>query len=47
MELAIFGTLLERALSPAERHQLGAHFTPHAYVERLVLPTVTEPLRAE
>lgn len=47
VEPAIFGTLLERALNPAERHQLGAHYTPRAYVERLVLPTVIEPLRAE
>jgi hypothetical protein len=47
VEPAIFGTLLERALSPDERHKLGAHFTPRAYVERLVLPTVIEPLRAE
>ena len=47
VEPAIFGTLLERALDPAERHQLGAHYTPRAYVERLVLPTVIEPLRAE
>ena len=47
VEPAIFGTLLERALNPEERHQLGAHFTPRAYVERLVLPTVIEPLRAE
>ena len=47
VEPAIFGTLLERALNPNERHQLGAHFTPRAYVERLVLPTVMEPLRAE
>jgi type I restriction-modification system DNA methylase subunit len=47
VEPAIFGTLLERALNPDERHQLGAHFTPRAYVERLVLPTVMEPLRAE
>lgn len=47
VEPAIFGTLLERALSPAERHKLGAHYTPRAYVERLVLPTVIEPLRAE
>ncbi len=46
VEPAIFGTLLERALNPAERHELGAHFTPRAYVERLVLPTVIEPLRA-
>jgi hypothetical protein len=47
VEPAIFGTLLERALSPGERHKLGAHYTPRAYVERLVLPTVIEPLRAE
>ncbi|MGV3660886.1 MAG: class I SAM-dependent DNA methyltransferase [Prosthecobacter sp.] len=47
VEPAIFGTLLERALVPEERHALGAHFTPRAYVERLVLPTVIEPLRAE
>ncbi|HZM03688.1 MAG TPA: DNA methyltransferase [Candidatus Saccharimonadales bacterium] len=48
VEPAIFGTLLERALGgEGERHKLGAHFTPRAYVERLVLPTVVEPLRAE
>ena len=38
--------MLERALSAAERHSLGAHYTPRAYVERLVLPTVVQPLRA-
>jgi hypothetical protein len=47
VEPAIFGTLLERALSPKDRHKLGAHYTPRAYVERLVLPTVIEPLRLE
>ena len=47
VEPAIFGALLVRALDPAERHKLGAHFTPRAYVERLVLPTIIEPLRAE
>jgi hypothetical protein len=47
VEPAIFGTLLERALDPAERHSLGAHYTPRPYVERLVLPTVIEPLRAD
>lgn len=47
VEPAIFGTLLERALDSRERHKLGAHYTPRAYVERLVLPTVIEPLRAE
>ncbi len=47
VEPSIFGTLLERALNPDERHKLGAHYTPRAYVERLVLPTVIEPLREE
>ncbi len=47
VEPAIFGTLLERALSPRERHKLGAHYTPRAYVERLVFPTIIDPLRAE
>ena len=47
VEPAIFGTLLERALDTTERHKLGAHYTPRAYVERLVLPTVIEPLRSE
>jgi type II restriction/modification system DNA methylase subunit YeeA len=47
VEPAIFGTLLERALSAVERHKLGAHYTPRAYVERLVLPTVIEPLRED
>ena len=47
VEPAIFGTLLERALDPRERHKLGAHYTPRAYVERLVLPTIVEPLRVE
>jgi hypothetical protein len=47
VEPAIFGTLVERALDPKERHSLGAHFTPRAYVERLVRPTLEEPLRDE
>ncbi|MCP9237083.1 DNA methyltransferase [Lewinella sp. JB7] len=47
VEPAIFGTLLERALDPRERHSLGAHYTPRAYVERLVQPTILEPLRHE
>jgi len=47
VEPAIFGTLLERALDPIERHKLGAHYTPRAYVERLVIPTIVEPLREE
>jgi len=47
VEPAIFGTLLERALDPRERSKLGAHYTPRAYVERLVIPTIIEPLRSE
>jgi hypothetical protein len=47
VEPAIFGSLLENALDSDQRAQLGAHFTPRAFVERLVLPTVMEPLRAE
>ncbi|HOD32590.1 MAG TPA: hypothetical protein PKO12_03880, partial [Holophaga sp.] len=44
---SIFGTLLESALDPAERHRLGAHYTPRAYVERLLRPALEEPLRAD
>ncbi|HUU01299.1 MAG TPA: DNA methyltransferase [Myxococcota bacterium] len=47
VEPAIFGTLLERALNPLERHKLGAHYTPRAYVERLVEPTIMKPMRGE
>src|ERR1700730_1796076 len=47
VEPAIFGTLLEQALSDRERSKLGAHYTPRAYVERLVVPTIIEPLRED
>ncbi len=47
VEPAIFGTLLENALDTRERGRLGAQFTPRAFVERLVLPTVMEPLRED
>jgi len=47
VEPAIFGTLLESALDTKERGRLGVQFTPRAFVERLVLPTVMEPLRAD
>jgi hypothetical protein len=47
VEPAIFGTLLEQALNPAERRRLGAHYTPRAYVERLVVATIIEPLRED
>jgi hypothetical protein len=45
VEPSIFGTLLVRALDPEERHRLGAEFTPREYIERLVEPTVVEPIR--
>jgi hypothetical protein len=44
---SIFGTLLEQALDEEERRRLGAHYTPRAYVERLVVATIIEPLRTE
>ncbi|MBU0607833.1 MAG: class I SAM-dependent DNA methyltransferase [Armatimonadetes bacterium] len=47
VEPTIFGTLVERALDPAERERLGAHFTPREYIERLVRPAVIDPLRDE
>ncbi len=45
VEPSIFGTLLTRALDPVERHRLGAEYTPREYVERVVRPTVEEPIR--
>lgn len=45
VEPTIFGTLLTRALDPEERHRLGAEYTPRAFIERLVRPTVEEPVR--
>lgn len=44
LEPAIFGTLFEQALDPDERKRLGAHYTPRAYVERVVDATIIEPL---
>jgi len=47
VEPAIFGTLLEQALTPGERSKLGAHYTPRPYVERIVEATITDVLRPE
>lgn len=44
LEPAIFGTLFEQALDPIERKRMGAHYTPRAYVERVVDATINEPL---
>jgi hypothetical protein len=47
VEPAIFGTLLEQALTPSERAKLGAHYTPRPYVERLVQATIMDVLEPE
>jgi hypothetical protein len=47
VEPAIFGTLLEQALTPGERAKLGAHYTPRPYVERLVQATIMDVLEGE
>ncbi len=47
VDTAIFGNMLEQALSKEERRKLGAHYTPHYYVQKLVVPTIIEPLRKE
>jgi hypothetical protein len=47
VEPAIFGTLLEQALSPEERARLGAHYTPRPYVETLVRATIMDVLESE
>ena len=44
LEPAIFGALFEQAIDPNERKRLGVHYTPRAYVERLVNATIMEPL---
>ncbi|HEY3269647.1 MAG TPA: DNA methyltransferase [Geothrix sp.] len=47
VEPAIFGTLLESALEDDERHRLGAHYTPRAYIQRLVDATFGHELRRQ
>lgn len=47
VEPSIFGTLLENAISSAQRGQFGAHFTPRAFVEPLVQAVVMDPLLEE
>jgi len=44
---AIFGALIERALNPRTRAAIGAPVTPRVHVERLVQPTIDEPLRGD
>ena len=47
VEPAIFGTLLEQALSGEERAKLGAHYTPRPYVITLVRATIMDVLEPE
>jgi hypothetical protein len=47
VEPAIFGTLLEQALTAEERAKLGAHYTPRPYVETLVRATIMDVLEPE
>ena len=47
VEPAIFGTLLEQVLTARDRAKLGAHYTPRAYVERLVQATIMDVLGPE
>ncbi len=47
VEPAIFGTLLEQVLTAKDRAKLGAHYTPRAYVERLVQATIMDVLSPE
>ncbi|MCC6675379.1 MAG: class I SAM-dependent DNA methyltransferase, partial [Thermomicrobiales bacterium] len=43
VEPAVFGTLFERSLDPAQRAQLGAHYTRRADIARVVEPVVLAP----
>jgi type II restriction/modification system DNA methylase subunit YeeA len=47
VEPAIFGTLFERSLDPAQRARLGAHYTGKEDILALVEPVLMAPLRRE
>ncbi len=47
IEPSIMGTLFERALEPAQRSQLGAHYTSETDIKTLVEPVLMAPLRRE
>jgi hypothetical protein len=47
MDPSIFGTLFERVMDPAQRSQLGAHYTGYRDIATLVEPVVMAPLRRE
>ena len=41
---SLLGTLFERALDPAKRSMLGAHYTAPEMIQRIVEPVVRQPL---
>lgn len=47
VEPAIFGTLFERSLDPAQRAKLGAHYTSRADILAVIEPVLMAPLRRE
>ena len=47
IEPSIMGTLFERALEPAQRSQLGAHYTSETDIRTLVEPVLMAPFRRE
>ena len=47
VEPVIFGTLFERVIDPAQRRQIGAHYTSRADIELIVEPVLMVPLRRE
>ncbi len=42
---AIFGTIFEGSLEKPERHQIGAHYTNEADIQRIVQPVIVRPWR--
>ncbi|MBI4567494.1 MAG: class I SAM-dependent DNA methyltransferase [Planctomycetes bacterium] len=47
IEPAIFGTLFERCIDPAQRSQLGLHYTSPKDIRDVIEPVLMRPLRRE
>ncbi len=47
VEPAIFGTLFERSMDPAQRAKLGAHYTSREDILAVIEPVLMAPLRRE
>lgn len=45
VEPAIFGSLLEGGVARDQQHDLGAHYTHEADIQKVVQPTIVEPWR--